>query len=92
MERIETFFTSLFTNREIIPLHTGEFKEWQIKLSTVVLEGQRYNNFTTTIAPMALSELLLVGYFGMYKRCEATNRENFFEIWLKSTRRILHSS
>lgn len=90
-KRLDDFFTTLFENRQFIEVGTDRFKQWQVKLSNLILEGQQSFEFINTISPMELSESLLVSYYGMYKRCEFTNREQSFDIWKKTSHRVLLS-
>ena len=87
--RIEKFFELLF-QQKIIPFScVAEFKQWQMKLANIILEGQRSFLFVNTFSPMELSEVLLAGFKGMIVQCEQRINNNFFEIWMKTNRRIL---
>lgn len=89
LSRIEGFFEMLFQEKQLPFTDEVSFKEWQLKLSTVIIEGQQNLEFVNTISPMDLSELLLTGYKGMLDRCQSCISNNFFEIWIKANRRIL---
>lgn len=87
--RVEHFFEQIFEHQELPFFDHSTFKKWQMKLSAVIIEGQNNFEFVNTISPMELSEVLLVGYKSMLDRCQSTIGNNFFEIWMKTNRRIL---
>lgn len=87
--KFEVIFSLLFENRTTIPLAGSEYKQWQINLSKLILQGQRNFEFTNTISPMELTELVIVGYMGAVEKCKQENDKAFFNTWLQSNQRLL---
>lgn len=91
LQRFDNFFQTLFQARNFISLKAGDFKQWQIKFSKLIAEGQRYFDFVNTVSAMDLSEIILASYHGMMLRFQESKSESFFEVWLTSNKRILQA-
>lgn len=91
LQRLDEFFQLLFSARKIISLKASDFKQWQIKFSKLISEGQKYFDFVNTVSAMDLSEVLLSNYHGMILRFQENKSEAFFEVWLSSNKRILQA-
>lgn len=91
LQRLDEFFQLLFSARKIISLQASDFKQWQIKFSKLISEGQKYFDFVNTVSAMDLSEVILSNYHGMMLRFEENKSEAFFDVWLSSHKRILQA-
>lgn len=87
--QVDDFFTTLFHQNKHIGLNSQEFKQLQMQLSEVIRLGQDKFEIVNTISPMELAETFLVGFYGMVDRVESVQRNDFFELWMKTNKRIL---
>lgn len=91
LQRIDAFFQTLFQARNFLSINTSDFKQWQIRFSKLVAEGQQCFDFVNTVSAMDLSEIILASYHGMMLRFQESKSESFFEVWLTSNKRILQA-